>query len=100
MSNSQPLRAAASARTRTISSRTFAKSPLELARKEYHDATVEMADLDARLIDAAASLEELKDRHGKSIIHYDIKSKGAEAYLALAKEAIMRKPRPQGDMVQ
>lgn len=38
--------------------------------------------------------------HGKSIIHYDIKSKGAEAYLALAKEAIMRKPRPQGDMVQ
>lgn len=49
--------------------KTFiAKTPLELARKEYHDATVEMADLDARLIDAAASLEELKDRHGKSII--------------------------------
>jgi chromosome partitioning protein len=31
--------------------------------------------------------------HGKSIIHYDIKSKGAEAYLALAKEVILRKPR-------
>ncbi len=31
--------------------------------------------------------------HGKSIIHYDIKSKGAEAYLALAKEAVLRKPR-------
>lgn len=30
--------------------------------------------------------------HGKSIIHYDIKSKGAEAYLALAKEVVMRKP--------
>lgn len=31
--------------------------------------------------------------HGKSIIHYDIKSKGAEAYLALAKEVVLRKPR-------
>lgn len=30
--------------------------------------------------------------HGKSIIHYDIKSKGAEAYLALAKEVVLRKP--------
>ncbi len=30
--------------------------------------------------------------HGKSIIHYDIKSKGAEAYLSLAKEVILRKP--------
>lgn len=30
--------------------------------------------------------------HGKSIIHYDIKSKGAEAYLALAKEVILRRP--------
>ena len=30
--------------------------------------------------------------HGKSIIHYDIKSKGAEAYLALAKEIVLRKP--------
>jgi len=29
--------------------------------------------------------------HGKSIIHYDIKSKGAEAYLALAKEVVLRK---------
>jgi chromosome partitioning protein len=29
--------------------------------------------------------------HGRSIIHYDIKSKGAEAYLALAKEVIRRK---------
>ena len=31
--------------------------------------------------------------HGKSIIHYDIKSKGAEAYLALAKEVVIRKPK-------
>jgi chromosome partitioning protein len=30
--------------------------------------------------------------HGKSIIHYDIKSRGAEAYLALAKEVVLRKP--------
>ena len=28
--------------------------------------------------------------HGKSIIHFDLKSKGAEAYLALAKEVVMR----------
>lgn len=33
--------------------------------------------------------------HGKSIIHYDIKSKGAEAYLALAKEVVLRKPLKQ-----
>ena len=31
--------------------------------------------------------------HGKSIIRYDIKSKGAQAYLALAKEVVLRKPR-------
>lgn len=31
--------------------------------------------------------------HGKSIIHYDIKSKGAESYLALAKEVILRRPK-------
>lgn len=30
---------------------------------------------------------------GKSILHYDIKSKGSEAYLSLAKEIVMRKPR-------
>lgn len=29
--------------------------------------------------------------YGKSIIHYDIKSKGAEAYLELAKEVVLRK---------
>lgn len=29
--------------------------------------------------------------HGKSILHYDIKSKGAEAYLGLAKEVVLRK---------
>jgi chromosome partitioning protein len=29
--------------------------------------------------------------YGRSIIHYDVKSKGAEAYLALAKEIILRK---------
>mgnify|MGYP003620919882 FL=1 len=31
--------------------------------------------------------------HGRSVIHYDVKSKGAEAYLALAKEVILRRPR-------
>jgi chromosome partitioning protein len=30
--------------------------------------------------------------HGKSVIHYDIKSRGAEAYLGLAKEVVLRKP--------
>jgi chromosome partitioning protein len=30
--------------------------------------------------------------YGKSIIHYDIKSKGAEAYLGLAKEVVLRHP--------
>jgi chromosome partitioning protein len=29
--------------------------------------------------------------HGKSVIHYDIKSKGAEAYLCLAKEVVLRR---------
>jgi len=29
--------------------------------------------------------------HGKSILHYDIKSKGAEAYLSLAREVVKRK---------
>lgn len=36
--------------------------------------------------------------HGKSIIHYDIKSKGAEAYLALAKEVVLRKPARENKM--
>lgn len=31
--------------------------------------------------------------HGKSILHYDIKSKGAEAYLKLAREVVKRKIR-------
>lgn len=38
--------------------------------------------------------------HGKSIIHYDVKSRGAEAYLGLAKEVILRrsvKNREQND---
>ena len=30
--------------------------------------------------------------HGKSILHYDIKSKGAEAYLELAKEVVRKSP--------
>ena len=34
--------------------------------------------------------------HGKSIIHYDIKSRGAEAYLGLAKEVVLRKPLRRG----
>lgn len=29
--------------------------------------------------------------HGKSIIHYDVKSKGAEAYLGLAREVILKR---------
>ena len=29
--------------------------------------------------------------HGKSVIHFDVKSKGAEAYLSLAKEIILRR---------
>ena len=33
--------------------------------------------------------------HGKSIIHYDIKSKGAEAYIELAKEIIIKKTNRQ-----
>ena len=33
--------------------------------------------------------------HGRSIIHYDIKSKGAEAYLNLAREVILRRPAAQ-----
>ena len=32
--------------------------------------------------------------HGKSIIHYEIKSKGATAYLNLAQEVLTRKPTP------
>ncbi len=31
--------------------------------------------------------------HGRSVIHYDVKSKGAEAYLSLAKEVILRRPK-------
>lgn len=31
--------------------------------------------------------------HGKSIIHYDVKSRGAEAYLGLAREVILRRPK-------
>lgn len=32
--------------------------------------------------------------HGRSIIHYDVKSKGAIAYIALAEEILTRKPTP------
>ena len=35
--------------------------------------------------------------HGKSIIHYDVKSKGAEAYLGLAKEVILRRSQKRKD---
>ena len=38
--------------------------------------------------------------HGKSIIHYDIKSKGAEAYLGLAKEVVLRRPTRKGSPAQ
>ena len=30
--------------------------------------------------------------HGKSLLHYDIKSTGAEAYLELAKEVVQKRP--------
>ena len=38
--------------------------------------------------------------HGKSIIHYDIKSKGAEAYLGLAKEVVLRRPSKKSTVLQ
>ena len=38
--------------------------------------------------------------HGKSIIHYDIKSKGAEAYLGLAKEIVLRRPSKKNTVLQ
>ncbi len=33
--------------------------------------------------------------HGKSVMHYDIRSKGAEAYLEFAKEVVRRRPSEQ-----
>ncbi len=38
--------------------------------------------------------------HGKSIIHYDVKSKGAEAYLNLGKEVVLRKPSRKASVIQ
>ena len=38
--------------------------------------------------------------HGKSVIHYDIKSRGAEAYLGLAKEIVLRRPPEKGAVLQ
>ena len=38
--------------------------------------------------------------HGKSIIHYDIKSKGAEAYLGLAKEIVLRRASRKATVLQ
>lgn len=38
--------------------------------------------------------------HGKSIIHYDVKSKGAEAYLGLAKEVVLRRPSKKNSVLQ
>lgn len=38
--------------------------------------------------------------HGKSIIHYDVKSKGAEAYLGLAKEVVLRRPSKKNTVLQ
>lgn len=38
--------------------------------------------------------------HGKSIIHYDIKSKGAEAYLGLAKEVVLRRKEKKAEILQ
>ena len=49
------------------------------------------AELCATIIPRNVRLSEAPS-HGKSILHYDIKSKGAEAYLALAKELMRRKP--------
>ena len=38
--------------------------------------------------------------HGKSIIHYDIKSRGAEAYLGLAKEVVLRRKEKKSPVLQ
>ena len=38
--------------------------------------------------------------HGKSIIHYDIKSKGAEAYISLAQEVVQRRPTQKTSALQ
>ena len=38
--------------------------------------------------------------HGKSIIHYDIKSKGADAYLGLSKEVVLRRPSKKSTVLQ
>lgn len=43
-------------------------SPLELAKREYHAATIAMGELDAKVIDAAATLDELKQAYGASIV--------------------------------
>jgi hypothetical protein len=41
---------------------------LELAKREYHAATIAMGELDAKVIDAAATLEELKTAYGEAVI--------------------------------
>jgi hypothetical protein len=41
---------------------------LELAKREYHAANIAMGDLDAKVIDAAATLEELKTAFGEAVI--------------------------------
>jgi chromosome partitioning protein len=54
-------------------------------RKCFHDCLFDtVIPRNVRLSEAPS--------HGKSIIHYDIKSKGADAYLSLAKEVVLRKP--------
>lgn len=57
-------------------------------RKAFSDSLLEtVIPRNVRLSEAPS--------HGKSIIHYDIKSKGAESYLALAKEVVLRRPRKE-----
>ncbi|MCL1889639.1 MAG: ParA family protein [Desulfovibrionaceae bacterium] len=57
-------------------------------RKHFQDKLMEtVVPRNVRLSEAPS--------HGKSIIRYDIKSKGADAYISLARELIMRNPAKQ-----
>jgi hypothetical protein len=47
---------------------TYDHQAVETAKKAYHDAQVEFADLDARLIDADATAGELRTRHAQAAI--------------------------------
>lgn len=42
-------------------------TPLETAKREYNLAMIAMAELDTRVIDTAATLEELKEAYGEAV---------------------------------